>query len=146
VDVKWSAAHGFESANGALSPRPNEAAFVRLSPAPGFLTRKLPARLSDLLPAALRPFRFLFPAKIPVYSTASDIEMGRAPLRVQTVDVHMDPKGDAQGRTAHIVLSTQPSVPNSAIQGVHFEINVTGPLEEFARLAKEGKLSIHFNK
>jgi hypothetical protein len=146
VDMSWSAGQGLQFANGLLQPRPNETASIRLAPSPGFLTKALPARLRekiDLLPAWLGPVRRWFIADNPAYDTLHAIEMGTLPLEVKTLEVHLQPAGDANGRTAEIVVMARPAAQTSAVESVRFEIHVTGPLADLVRLGLEGKVAVH---
>jgi hypothetical protein len=146
VELTWSLADGLKFANGSLRPRPNETATIKLSPAPGFLTSRLPEKLReriDLLPKWTGPLRQLFHPKNPAYDTLRDIEMGRMPLEVKTLTIDVQPAGDANGRTARIVVSAKPAGAESAVDAVRFEINVTGPLADFVLLALKGQLSVH---
>jgi len=146
IDVGWTRAGGLVFADGTLQPRETEFASVRLAPSPGFFTARLPAHVReriDLVPDWLGPIKRWFAPKNPAYDTLRAIEMGEMPLQVQAVDVHVQPEGDANGRTARIVVSARPAVSGSAVDSIHFEINVTGPLADFVRLALEGRLSVH---
>jgi hypothetical protein len=143
VDVRWTLANGLVFANGSLQPKANETALIRLAPAPGFLTGRMPAKVRDVLPSWLGPMRQLFPAKIPAYETLRDVELGKIPLNVKTVVIAMQPDGAPDGKSAQITVITKPVGESSAIDAVRFEINVTGPMADLVRLALEGRLSGH---
>lgn len=144
MDVTWSQATGLRSANATFRPDAGPAS-VRLTPAPGFLTSRLPERMReriDLLPAWLGPLRGLFSPVNPAYETLRAIEMGQMRLEVSTLEVTIDPSGDPQGRTARVVVQAQPAAERSVVESVRFEINVKGPLADLLRLGLEGRLKV----
>lgn len=144
MDVTWSQAAGLRSANATFRPDAGPAS-VRLTPAPGFLTSRLPERVReriDLLPAWLGPLRGLFSPVNPAYETLRAIEMGQMRLEVSTLEVTIDPSGDPQGRTARVVVQAQPAAERSVVESVRFEINVKGPLADLLRLGLEGRLKV----
>ena len=140
--VSWSAAAGLSPGSGRLQIDPGAAASLRLAPRPGFLTSRVPQRLS-LLPKSLGPLARMFSPINPAYETLRAIEMGEMRLEVNSLDVGLRPEGDPSGRTARVVLTARPAAKATAVESVRFEINVSGPLADLLRLGLEGKIQVH---
>jgi hypothetical protein len=139
--VRWSAAAGFTAGDGRLQIAPGEAASVRLSVTPGFLTSHVPKRLA-LLPAWLGPIARAFSPENPAYETLRAIETGEMRLELNSLDVGLQPDGDPAGRTAHVVLTARPA-KTDVVESVRFEINVAGPLADVVRMGLEGRVNMH---
>lgn len=140
IGVTWSEADGFAAGNGAMALDVNVAASVRLAPAPGFLSSRVPARF-ELLPSWAGPLQRWFSADNPAYATLRAIEMGETSLIVQTLSVQLGPTDGVEGRTASVRLVAHP--PNSdVVKQVGFDINVAGPLADVIGLGLKQKISI----
>ncbi|MEX2044825.1 MAG: YdbH domain-containing protein [Opitutus sp.] len=141
MTLGWSAAGGLQPGNGRLQIDPGQAASLRLSAAPGFLTSRVPRRLS-LLPDWLGPLARAFSPENPVYETLRAIEMGEMRLEVNSLDIGLLPEGDPAGRTARVVVTARPARAD-VVDSVRFEVNVFGPLVEVLRLGLEGRVDVH---
>ncbi len=139
--VSWSAAAGLSPGSGRLQIDPGAAATLRLAPKPGFLTSRVPERLS-LLPKSLGPLARMFSPINPAYETLRAIEMGEMRLEVNALDVGLRPDGDSEGRTARVVMTARPAAKNTAVESVRFEVNVSGPLADLVRMGLEGKIQV----
>lgn len=140
VRVRWSEADGLQVGVGRIELRDDEPAVVRLAAAPGFLTSRVPARIS-LLPAWFGPLaRWSSPVN-PAYADIQAIELGAADLRVRTLTVSLTPEGDERARSAHVRISAAPERPG-AVQEVTFEVNVNGPLAAVLKLGMNQPFSV----
>ncbi|HUR56381.1 MAG TPA: YdbH domain-containing protein, partial [Opitutaceae bacterium] len=142
--IGWSAEDGLSPGSGRLQIDPGAAAVLRLSPQPGFFTKRVPERLT-LLPKSLGALSRMFSPINPAYETLRAIEMGEMKLEVNSLDVGVRPEGDPEGRTARVVLTARPAAPGTAVKSVRFEINVSGPLADLVRLGLQGKIDVHLN-
>lgn len=133
VRLKWSAATGPKLGFGRLAIRDDEPAIVRLTPSLGLLTTRVPQHF-DLLPAWMGPLARWMRAENPAYEGMRNIELGKADLRVKTLDVKITPEGDERGRSATVRLVAQPAQEGSAVKEVVFDVNVAGPLNQVLAL------------
>jgi hypothetical protein len=138
VGFGWSDAEGISLGSGELKLDPLEPAIVRLAPTPGFLTARVPKRLSLLPGFAARWFQPLNPA----YAEVQAIELGRTTLRVHDLSIRLSPEGDARGRTASVRINGRPDQPDSVVREVTFEVNVSGPLSEVLRMGMQQKFTV----
>lgn len=136
----WSAGAGIRPGPGHLQIEAATGTRLRLTPQPGFLTEKVPARLAAL-PAAFGPLATAFSAPNPVYGTLRALEMGEIMLDVAALEADLQPEGDSAGRTAHVRVSGFPA-RGEAVQAVSFELNVRGPLTDVIRLGIEKRLRV----
>ena len=141
VRVSWSEATGFQVGDGHLGLRNDEPTILRLASLPGFLTSHLPERFA-LLPAWTGPLARWFAPTNPAYAEMRDIEMGRAELQVQALDVQLTPEGDSQGRSAVVQLSARPARAGGSVKEVTFQINVSGPLAAVLKLGINQGMSV----
>lgn len=139
--VAWSEEAGFQVGEGKLRLDASEPTTLTLAASPGFLTSQVPARFV-LLPAWLGPLSRWFSPVNPALATLSDIELGRLPLQVQSLDVDLSPDGDVAGRTASVSIRGRPVGDGGAVDLVTFQINVAGPLSEVLKLGIEQDFSI----
>ena len=117
---------------------------MRLTATPGFLTQRLPARIS-LLPSWTGALgRWLAPVN-PAYHDMQEIEMGRANLRVETLRIDLTPEGDEQGRTAQVYVSARPEQAGGTVKEVTFQVNVSGPLAAVLRLGMNQNMSLNLH-
>ncbi len=140
MTLSWSAADGVRPGAGRLQIDPGQSASLRLAPAPGFLTSRVPRKLT-LLPAWLGPLARAFSPENPAYETLRAIEMGKMRLEVQSLEIGLRPEGDAAGRTARVVVQARPA-RGDVVDSVRFEVNVSGPLVDVLRLGLEGKVNV----
>ena len=139
--VMWTSAEGLKIGAGNLGLRADESATVRLAPSPGFLTRRVPQRIT-LLPAWTGALsRWLAPVN-PAYEDLRTIEMGETDLRVESMSVRLTPEKDERGRTATVKLSARPEQAGGRIKEVTFEVNVSGPLSDVIRMGFNQTFSI----
>jgi hypothetical protein len=140
VTLGWTQAEGFAVGAGRLALRDDEPTVLRLAPAPGFLTSRVPLRF-QLLPGWAGPFARWFAPLNPAFASLQEIELGRADLRVQSLDVQLTPEGDAQGRNARVVIHARPEKAGGSVGALTFTINVAGPLNDVMRLGLKENLS-----
>ncbi len=142
VTLDWSLAHGARAGRGELSVRPDTPASLRLAPAPGFLTDRVPARIA-LLPAWLGPLARWSSPPNPAYDTLGEIELGRTPLQVEQLRVELQPDGADGARSATVMVAARPA-NGSVVERVTFTINVAGPLEQVVRLGLDERARLNF--
>ncbi len=109
VRINWSETDGIGVGGGYLGIDPGERAEVRFRPNPGLLTSSLP-------PDVLR-----------LYPGLTNLEMGQATLLAEQFDVRLSPEGDAEGRSATVVIAGGP-VDKTLKAPLVLTINVRGPL------------------
>lgn len=141
VRVGWSSAGGFRVGAGDLSLGQSEPATVRLAPAPGFLSRSMPKRFEPL-PSWTGPLSRWFSADNPVYTDMAAIELGKAPLRVESLKVRLTPDGDLEGRTATVRMVARPLKREAGVKSVNIDVNVVGPLDSLLQLGLNQKYSV----
>lgn len=112
----WSKASGVTVGDGALTLSGDKRAVVRFHPNPGLITRSIPKSVLDHYPGLMR------------------IETGEMALLATKFDVRLTPGGDAEGRSARVLIEGEP-VDASLKAPLVLNINVSGPL---ARLMKLG--------
>ncbi|WP_342750751.1 YdbH domain-containing protein [Termitidicoccus mucosus] len=137
LEFRWDPRAGLSFGDGHLSLQKTEPASIRLSPAPGFFTAKVPEKI-ELLGG---PLRRLFTIRNPAYDTLKKIELGEMPLSVESIEAGFEPSGDEQGRTARVAIVARPTAPDSAVKVVRFNISVSGPLSEVIRFGLDDTLS-----
>jgi hypothetical protein len=141
VRVMWSAATDLQLGLGRLSLRTDEPMVVRLSPALGLLTARVPQYI-DILPGWAGAFgRWLRPEN-PAFADLQAVELGKAELRVSALDVQIAPEGDAAGRSAVVRMVARPEQNGTAVKEVTFDVNVAGPLNKVLKLGIEQNFSI----
>jgi hypothetical protein len=141
VRMGWSEAQGFQLGAGALTLARSEPALVRLAPAPGCLTDRVPQHF-NLLPSWLGPLARWFRPENPAYAEMRRIELGETELHVTDLAVKLTPAGDGAGRTALVTLTAKPAQSGGTVEAVTFAINVSGPLSEVLRLGFNQSFSI----
>jgi hypothetical protein len=137
LEFRWDPRAGLTFGDGHLSLQKTAPATLRLAPAPGFLTSKVPAKIAPLG----GPFRRLLVLKNPAHDTLSKIELGEMPLIVESIEAGFEPAGDGQGRTARAVIVTRPAVAGGPVKTVRFNINTFGPLAEAIHIGMNDTLS-----
>ena len=140
VGLSWSLAEGMRVGDGTLSLDEIEPTTLRLAPKPGFLSARVPARFV-FIPGLPKPFSRWFSPANPAYVTLTEIELGKTPLRVQSLKVVLTPGGDERGRSASVELVARPEQVDSAVKKVVFTINVSGPLSQVLKLGMSEHLS-----
>lgn len=141
VRLKWSAATGFQLGVGRLSLRDDEPTIVRLAPAQGLLTGRVP-QYFDLLPTWMGPLARWLRQVNPAYADMQAIELGKADLRVKMLAVQLTPEGDKRGRSATVRLVAQPEKQGGAVKEVAFDVNVAGPLNAVLKLGLKQNFSL----
>lgn len=141
VRLGWSEATGFQLGQGNLVLGSTEPAIVRLAPAEGFLTERVPTHF-ELLPNWLGPLARWFRPENPAYAELHELELGLSELRVETLSVQITPDGDRDGRTARVRLTARSTRAGSVIDVVTFDVNVAGPLAQVLRLGINQSFSV----
>ncbi len=128
IDFGWAANGGLSVGEARVRVGQNEAAPVfRFEPSPGLLSGKMPPKIS-LLPAWLGPLARGASVPNPVYDALHEIELGRTPLRIETLRASVRPR-DGGGQSVRLELLARPQGP-SVVSEVNFDFTVNGPLEE----------------
>lgn len=138
--LDWNPVDGVQIGVGELSLDKSEPTMLRLVSTPGFLTEQVPARF--VLAPWLGPLKGLFSPKNPSYPTLQEIELGKLGLRVDMLEVRLNPDGDEKGRSASVYIRARPEREASAVREVTFEVNVAGPLAEVLRMGMQQNLSV----
>ena len=141
VRLRWATEGGFQVGAGNLALGRSEPAIVRLAPSPGFLTQSMPKRFAPM-PAWTGPLARWLSADNPAYHDMAEIELGRAPLEVESLAVLLTPDGDASGRTATVRMKARPTKPGASVKSVNIDVNVTGPLDAIFQLGLNRELSV----
>lgn len=111
----WSKASGVTVGNGVITLSGNEPAVVRFHPNAGLITRTIPQSVLNHYPGLIR------------------IETGEMALLATKLDVRLTPSGDADGRTARVLIEGGP-VDASLKAPLVLNINVSGPLAPLMKL------------
>lgn len=138
VRLGWSQRAGVQIGEGRFDLRRDEAATLKLAPMPGLITSAVTERL-DLLPKWKGVVGNWFSPPNPAHGDARDIELGRAPLTIETFQVRLTPRGDAQGRTAVVQVSARLEKADVRVKRVMFDIDLTGALSRLLSLNAEGR-------
>ncbi|MFA6287769.1 MAG: YdbH domain-containing protein [Opitutaceae bacterium] len=145
LGLSWSEADGLHVGKGTLDLDEIEFTSLRLAPKPGFLTARVPARFV-LVPNLPKLFSNWFAPVNPAYATLTDIELGKLPLRVDSLKVRLTPDGDELGRTASVTVIAHPEQAETAkgkcpVKEVVFTINVAGPLSQVLKVGMSDRIS-----
>jgi hypothetical protein len=141
VRMGWTSAGGLRLGAGDLALGRTEPAIVRLAPAPGFLTVSMPKRFEPL-PGWTGPLARWLSADNPIYTDMAEIELGRAPLEVESLAVRLIPEGDQYGRTATVRMTARPTKPGAAVKVVNIDVNVAGSLDSILKYGLNQELSV----
>lgn len=133
----WSEAGGVQIGIGKLALDEVEPTILRLAPSPGFLTSAIPARFS-FLPGAVGRWLSL---RNQAYDDLRDIELGHSDLAVNSLRIELTPDGDAEGRSARVLVDATPVQPDGAVKQVLFTVNVSGPLSTLLHLGMTQEFS-----
>lgn len=139
VQLNWSAAGGLKFGTGDLRLRPGTPASIRLAPAPGFLSAKVPERY-NLLPEGLGALSRAFSAEVPAHAALVAIEMGEEPLVVESLQADLSPAASTNESTASIHLVARPK-STATVKRLRLNVNVSGPLADVVRFGLDGRLS-----
>ncbi|MDR2676135.1 MAG: YdbH domain-containing protein [Opitutaceae bacterium] len=137
IAFHWDPRAGLDFGGGHLSLQKTEPASLRLAPAPGFFTARVPAQIA-LLGGPLRRFLTI---RNPAYDTLGKIELGEMPLAVESIEAGFDPGGDGQGRTARIAIVARPTASGGGVKIVRFNINIYGPLDKTIRFGLDDRIN-----
>lgn len=144
VTVSWSLKSGLGPTQGSLSISAGEAATLSLVESPGLLTTHAPERL-EFLPTYTGKLRQWFSAANPAYDMLRRIELGQAPLAVESFDVSLYPDGEDAPRTGQVNVVARPVGRSDAISRVTFTVNLSGPLDQVMKLGLENKAKLQLN-
>jgi hypothetical protein len=128
--LRWTEATGIKLGVGHLEIDEVEPTVFSLAPSPGLLTSSIPARI-EFLPGRIGRWLSF---RNEGYDDLHAIEMGRTPLKVNSLKMQLTPDGDDQGRSAHVEIEATPQQPDGAVQKVSFTVNVAGPLSALLNL------------
>jgi hypothetical protein len=140
MTLRWAPDIGRPAGEISLTGTRGAAApIIRLSPAPGLLTAHMPERLV-VLPRWLGPLGRWTAPRNPVFAPLQDIELGRAPLRIESLEILLRPKEDG-GQLVRLRLVAQPAEP-SLVPKVTLDVNVDGPVQELLRMSRQENLRL----
>jgi len=129
VRLGWSRTAGLQIGAGKFELRDDEAATFRLEEAPGFLTQRVPERLT-LLPKWVGPFRQWLATPNPVYGDVRQIELGKTELQIVSFSLSLNPKGDELSRTGVVQISARPTTEGGVVKLVRFDLNIFGSVSD----------------
>ncbi len=113
-------------------------AHLTLAAKPGFLTSGIPTRIA-LVPSNWGLLARLFSPENPTYEPLVDIEMGRTPLTVETMDLSINPNNTNGTRSARLSLTTRPIKPG-VIKSLSLDININGSLSQVIALGLDERI------
>ncbi len=140
LGLSWSEAAGLHVGKGTLDLDEIEFTSLRLAPKPGFLTARVPARFV-LIPNLPKLFSNWFAPVNPAYATLAGIELGKIPMRAESLKVRLTPDGDELGRSASVTVIAHPEQEKSPVKEVVFTINVSGPLSQVLKVGMSDRIS-----
>lgn len=141
IELAWDESKGLRVRDGGLSIVRQDAAEFRLAPSPGLLTGGMRKRFAFMPRAGawLGWFGFTNPA----YAPLREIELGRAGLRVETLQVTFWPDGPGGARTATAHIVGRPS-GGQLVEEVTIDLNFHGPWSEFMAFGLNQEASYGF--
>jgi hypothetical protein len=139
-DLNWSEAAGFRPGQGTLAMIDPENSSVRMAPAPGLLSSRVPKRI-ETLPGWLGPIARWAAVENPAHDDLIAIEMGERSLAVERLEVQLYPDGQGGLRTVRAELMARP-MNSPGVKRVSFGINVMGPWEDLVMLSTSQGASI----
>ncbi|MEO7412819.1 MAG: YdbH domain-containing protein [Opitutaceae bacterium] len=145
VRMGWALTGGFRVGAGNLTLGKSEQAIVTLAPAPGFLTQTMPKRFEPV-PSWTGPLSKWLSADNPAYTDMAAIELGEAPLQVDSLTVKLTPEGDEFGKTATVRMRARPTKPGASVGVVNIDVNVVGPLDSIMKLGLNREFSINAHR
>jgi hypothetical protein len=137
LSLGWSPADRFKIGIGRITLDEFEPTVIRLAASPGFLTSRIPARF-EFLPGRLGRWLSI---RNEVYDDLRNIELGHTDLLIKSLHLALTPDGDAEGRSAQVVLDAGPSDQKGAVKQVIFTINVSGALSQLLNIGMTDNLS-----
>ena len=144
VRLGWSKAAGVHIGAVGFTLHADEAATLRLAPTPGLITGNVPERFV-LLPSLPGPLANWFAPRNPIYGDVSEIELGHTPLAIESFNLQLTPKGDAQGRNAVLQISARPDKTGALVKRVVFDIDLTGSLSRLLNRNVGGRASFRIH-
>ena len=129
VRLGWSREAGLQIGAGRFNLRDDEVATFRLTKAPGFLTERVPERLT-LLPAWMGPIKRLLGTPNPIYNDVLNIELGHTELQIVSFSLDLNPRGDERGRTGVLQVITRPTSAGGAVKLLKFDLNIFGSVSD----------------
>lgn len=140
IGLNWSKAKGFRPGKGTLAMTDSENSSVRMAPAPGLLSSRVPKRI-ETLPSWLGPIAKWAAVENPAHGDLMAIEMGERSLGVERLQVQLYPDGEGGLRTVRAELIARP-LNSPGVKRVSFGINVMGPWEDLVVLSSSHGASI----
>ena len=129
VRLGWSREAGIQIGAGKFNLRDDEEATLRLVEAPGFLTERVPERLT-LLPEWTGPLKRWLGTPNPLYNDVRNIELGQTELHIVSFSLDLNPRGDERGRTGVLQVSTRPTTTGGAVKFLRFDLNIFGSVSD----------------
>ena len=77
----------------------------------------------------------------PAYAPLSRVELGQTPLALRLLRLELHPQGDADGRTATLVLNAEPK-DSQLIAPLEIKVNVSGPLDQLVKLGMNDRVNL----
>ncbi|MFT3780384.1 MAG: YdbH domain-containing protein [Nibricoccus sp.] len=141
VRAKWSAATDFQVGVGHLELHNDEPTTLRLAPALGLMTGRVP-QFIDLLPKWMGPLARWTRVENPAYKDLQNVELGKSELMVSSLHVNLTPNGDERGRSATVQFVARPTESGTSVKEVTFDVNVAGPLNQVLKVGMTQNFSI----
>ena len=141
VEVNWSLKSGLGPGDGSLAVASAQPATVRLAASPGLLTGNSPPRIA-LLPAYWGPLSRWISLENPAHGMLQRIELGQAPLAVESLALQLYPDGAGGARSAAVKVVARTTGVGDVVEQVTFSVNVSGPLDQVLRLGMDSRAKV----
>ncbi|MEY4488894.1 MAG: hypothetical protein RIQ79_1402 [Verrucomicrobiota bacterium] len=144
LNLRWDIQGGLQINTGGLAIVKSDDAVLTLAPTPGFLTSNIPRRI-PLLPPWCGPLARWIAPENPAYASLQAIEMGRAGLALDSLEVAFNTNRADGERTATVRLQAHP-VGIPLIDKVSIEVNLAGALTRVLQLGLDGRTRLNVRK
>jgi len=139
--VNWTLKSGIGPGDGSLSVGSVQPATIRLTASPGLLTGNSPPRIA-LLPSYLGALSRWVSLENPAHSLLQRIELGHAPLAVESLALQLYPDGAGGARSAAVKVVARTTGVGDVVEQVTFSVNVSGPLDQVLRLGMDNRAKV----
>ncbi len=131
LTLSWSSASGLHVGQGDLRVEHDVPTQIRLTPKPGFFTQNM-WRTKDL---------GFITVENPAYRVLREVELGKLPLQVESLDVHFMPDGPGGARSALVSITAYPA-DRKAVRVITFQVNVGGALFKVLEMGLDKRVSL----
>ena len=139
--VNWTLKSGFGPGDGSLSVSSAMPVIIRLTSSPGLLTGNSPPRIA-LIPSYLGALSRWVSLENPAHSLLQRIELGQAPLAVESLALQLYPDGAGGARSAAVKVVARTTGVGDVVEQVTFSVNVSGPLDQVLRLGMDNRAKV----